>query len=64
MFGIDHLDGSGNYTLKENGEVVVMDTDMDRDKFEPGMLGQEIVFKINEKRKNENLSLIDEILDP
>ena len=36
VFGLDHLDGSGNYTLLQGNKCMVFNTDMDRSKFSPG----------------------------
>ena len=43
---------------------MVMNTDMDRNRFDPGQEGQHSVYRMNNERKLENLILIDEILEP
>jgi hypothetical protein len=61
VFGLDHLDGSGNYTMLQGNKCMVFNTEMDRSKFSPGQEGQHAIFRMNDERRMENLILIDEI---
>ena len=59
VFVIDHLDGSGTYTINQQGEVDVFNTSIPRDQVQPGMSGQAIVENMCKQRRDEIISLID-----
>jgi platelet-activating factor acetylhydrolase len=64
VFIIDHLDGTGSYSIDQKGNVHKFNTNIPRKAFLPNEAGHKFIEQAVEFRRQEVVALIDQVLEP